>query len=96
MTTQRNPTPDGELRQSQLLNTFGPGALVDLPTRSVVIAGLSYWRGERQVIREDRLRRKVIEILKIDDIKFYTPPSVSQNPNAPFSGIDAFIFPIWF
>lgn len=96
MASKEKRTADGELRQSQLLNTFGPGALVDLPTRSVVIAGLSYWRGERQVIREDRLRRKVADILKIDDIKFYTPPSVSQNPNAPFSGIDAFIFPTWF
>ncbi|MCF3647993.1 DUF1998 domain-containing protein [Planktothrix agardhii] len=96
MASKEKRTPDGELRQSQLLNTFGPGALVDLPTRSVVIAGLSYWRGERQVICEDRLRRKVADILKIDDIKFYAPPSVSQNSNASFSGIDAFIFPTWF
>jgi hypothetical protein len=30
-------------RQSQLVSTFGPGAMVDLPTRSVVIGGLELW-----------------------------------------------------
>ena len=30
-------------RLSQLVSTFGPGAMVDLPTRSVVIAGLEHW-----------------------------------------------------
>jgi hypothetical protein len=55
MKSKRKPTPAGELRQSQLLNTFGPGSMVDLPDHSVVIAGLNYWKGERKVIREDRL-----------------------------------------
>ncbi|MCF3609718.1 hypothetical protein L2E81_25190 [Planktothrix agardhii 1033] len=50
MASKEKRTPDGELRQSQLLNTFGPGALVDLPTRSVVIAGLSYWKGEPHLV----------------------------------------------
>ena len=27
---------------SQLLTTFGPGAMMDLPTRSVVVAGLDH------------------------------------------------------
>ena len=30
-------------RQSQLITTFGPGAMVDLPTRSVLIGGLERW-----------------------------------------------------
>ncbi len=96
MTSSKKRTPQGELRHSQLLNTFGPGALVDLPTHSVVIAGLSYWKGDRQIIHEERLRRKVAKILDIEDIKLYTPPLVSQNQNASFSGVDAFIFPTWF
>lgn len=31
-------------RQSQIITTFGPGAMIDLPTRSVVIGGLDRWK----------------------------------------------------
>ena len=31
------------LRASQIVTAFGPGAMVDLPTRSVVIGGLDLW-----------------------------------------------------
>ena len=36
-------------RLSQLVSTFGPGAMIDLPTRSVVVGGLDQWemRGRR-------------------------------------------------
>jgi hypothetical protein len=30
---------------SQLLTTFGPGAMMDLPTRAVVVSGLDHWDG---------------------------------------------------
>jgi len=35
--------PHGQIRQSQLITTFGPGAMMDLPNYSVLIAGLDYW-----------------------------------------------------
>lgn len=91
--------PDSELRQSQLLTTFGPGAMVDLPTCSVIIAGLTYWKGETQYIREDRLRDKIISALNLQDtqgIQLRTPPTQSEDPQAPKSGVDAFVFPTWF
>ena len=44
---KRKAKPSGELRQSQVLTTFGPGSMVDLPNRSVVISGLTYWKGDR-------------------------------------------------
>jgi hypothetical protein len=28
---------------SQLFNSFGPGAMMDLPTRSIVVTGLDHW-----------------------------------------------------
>jgi hypothetical protein len=39
----------GKTRTGQLLSTFGPGSIVDLPDRgSYVVLGLSGWReGER-------------------------------------------------
>ena len=39
--------PHGEIRESQVVMTFGPGAMTDLPERSVLIAGLDAWAGER-------------------------------------------------
>ena len=35
--------PHGTIRQSQLITTFGPGAMVDLPHHSVVVGGLEEW-----------------------------------------------------
>lgn len=90
------PVPAGELRQSQLLTTFGPGAMVDLPDHSVIIGGLSHWKGDQQLVREDRLKSKICQMLGVKDIKLYTPPRPAQSPDAPLPGIDAFIFPTWF
>ena len=91
--------PNGELRQSQLLTTFGPGSMVDLPARSVVISGLTYWKGERQYIEEDRLRYKVSKNLRLEegeDIQLYSPPKRTNDPKASMTGVDAFVFPTWF
>lgn len=96
---KRRSKPSGELRQSQVLTTFGPGSMVDLPTHSVVISGLTYWKGERQFIREDRLRYKVSKSLNLtegQDIHLYTPPQQSNDPQAAMTGVDAFVFPTWF
>lgn len=100
MANTNNIQPDGELRQSQLLTTFGPGAMVDLPEQSVVISGLSYWKGYKQPIQEERLRQKVQKILKInpgENVQLYAPPVDDSDPTgAAISGIDAFVFPRWF
>lgn len=89
----------GELRQSQLLTTFGPGSMVDLPTRSVILSGLSYWKGEKPYIQEERLKYKVAQSLKLPDdheVKLYGPPSQGSDQTASLSGVDAFVFPTWF
>ncbi len=52
------------LRLSQIVGTFGPGAMVDLPDRSVMISGLDNWemggRGVFRVIEE----RRLVELLE--------------------------------
>ena len=46
----------GQVRPSQLLWTYGPGALIDLPNLSVITMGLDYWKRERCTpIKEARL-----------------------------------------
>ena len=85
----------GEIRQSQILSTFGPGSMVDLPDYSVLIGGLNHWRGEKKRIYEDRLAGRVAEILEVHDVALYAPPVNEQDPKANHTGITAFTFPTW-
>lgn len=57
-------TPVGEVRPSQLLWTYGPGALIDLPNLSVVTLGIDRWEKNRcQPIQETRLLAAVRKVL---------------------------------
>lgn len=73
------------LRASQLITAFGPGAMVDLPTRSVVIGGLDLWHmrepGSWQPIQEPRAVAVLEALLRatgrLDDgtsLTLRTPP----------------------
>lgn len=42
--TRNRPKCIGEIRSSQVITTYGPGALLDLPRHSVMVAGLDTWR----------------------------------------------------
>jgi hypothetical protein len=49
---------------SQLLWTYGPGALIDLPSLSVVTLGIDRWEKDRcQPIQEARLLAAVRKVL---------------------------------
>ena len=64
----------GDLRPSQLITTFGPGAIVDLPEFSVIIAGLDDWNKELcEPIYEPRLTAK----LKLREI--VQPPIAKES-----------------
>jgi len=90
--------PHGTIRQSQLLTTFGPGAMVDLPHYSVIVGGLDDWTfgGERRLISEDRLVAKLETFLDLKGLKLYAPPVESTDPQATPSGVNAWQFPEWF
>lgn len=88
--------PTGELRQSQLITTFGPGAMVDLPDHSVLIGGLETWRGDKEEIFEDRLLNKLRADLRAPQLKLFAPPVDSDDFGARRTGIAAFKFPEWF
>jgi len=48
----------GDVRPSQVITTFGPGAIVDLQTVSVIVAGIDLWPiDEDSIIHEPRLER---------------------------------------
>ena len=57
------PLPAGQLRQSQFVTTFGPGAMVDLVDRAVVIGGLEHWgygKASYVALDDPRLRRSLL------------------------------------
>lgn len=52
--------PVGDVRPSQVITTFGPGAIVDLQTLSVVVAGVDSWqKNDEQRIQEPRLEKSL-------------------------------------
>jgi hypothetical protein len=53
--------PQSEIRQSQIVTTFGPGAMADLPNHSVLIAGLEFWSLGGDAVSEPRLSQKLAE-----------------------------------
>lgn len=96
MTGKGKRPASGEIRQSQILSTFGSGAMMDLPNHSVLIGGLNHWKGDRRRIYEDRLAGRVCELMGVNSIALYAPPVDQQDPRASRSGITSFVFPTWF
>jgi hypothetical protein len=86
----------GEVRSSQLLTTFGAGAMMDQPEGSVIIAGLDHWRytsGPLLLVDEPRLVAKLRARLKRDNLTLRTPPPSTDDPTVGKPGITVFRFP---
>lgn len=96
MKGKKRRRPTGELRLSQVITTFGPGAMLDLPEKSALVGGLDYWFGQGRPIYEERLQGRLCELLEVDHLSLYEPPVDDPDPTAPQSGINAFLFPTWF
>jgi hypothetical protein len=84
------------MRQSQVITTFGPGAMLDLPNHSVLVGGLDYWQGQNEEIIEPRLTAKIQALLELPSLKLFAPPPDQEDPTAPQTGISAWQFPEWF
>lgn len=100
MATNRT-TPVGEVRPSQLLWTYGPGALIDLPSLSVVTLGIDQWEKDRcQPIGEPRLLAAVRKILGAQVESLRVPPFQKSELIDPWSaeaniGVPVRPFPRW-
>lgn len=85
----------GKIRQSQLITTFGPGALLDLPQHSVIVGGLEGWeRGD--LIQEPRLTQKLSELMDGATIALYAPHAAEESPQGDGPGTRVWQFPEWF
>jgi hypothetical protein len=95
MSRKPGTKPPGQLRQSQVITTFGPGAMLDLPNYSVLVGGLDYWTQGTEII-EPRLAAKLQALLAVPSLKLHVPPPDQEDPTAPQTGISAWQFPEWF
>jgi len=91
----------GQVRPSQLLWTYGPGALVDLPNLSVVTKGLDRWDTDRcPSVEEDRLLAAVKRVLGRQVTHLRVPPYDVESEMDPWSpealiGAPVRPFPRW-
>jgi Domain of unknown function (DUF1998) len=93
-------------RESQLVSTFGPGAMVDLPTRSVVIGGLELWDmwpNSFETISEARLSERLERLLKDQgrfpedkSLSLRSPPISEGAAGREPAGVSSPCFPRWF
>jgi hypothetical protein len=82
---RREPTRIGNARPSQLMNTSGVGAVVDLPGMSVIVRGLEAWGAGGLPISEPRLLAQVQQALPGNTIT-----SLRAAPYDPSSADDAY------
>ena len=86
----------GQLRQSQVITTYGPGALIDLPRQAAIIGGLDTWPNGLEEVVEPRLTRKLQAMTGLPHLRLYAPPPAPREPWGPARGIGAWRFPEWF
>ena len=99
--------PDGQIRQSQMVTTFGPGAMVDLVNRAIVVGGLEHWsyeKGQHFDLDDPRLRRTLLRTLRsldpnldLAESHYFRPaPACDWREASPRIGVRALEFPRWF
>src|SRR5262249_48756118 len=88
----------GQIRRGQVITTYGPGALIDLPEHSAIVGGLETWPkpADLEEIHEPRLARKLQAMTGVAGPRLFAPPPESNDPSEPTRGIGAWRFPEWF
>ncbi len=86
----------GKLRQSQVITTYGPGALIDLPRHSAIVGGLETWPNGLEEILEPRLSNWLQRMTDVPSPRLYAPPPEPREPWEKARDIGAWRFPEWF
>ena len=88
----------GQIRRGQVITTYGPGALIDLPKHSAIVGGLDTWpkTSDLEEIVEPRLTLKLQVMTGVPAPKLFAPPPDSNDPREPAKGVGAWRFPEWF
>jgi hypothetical protein len=97
--------PDGSARQSQLLTTYGAGAMIDLVERAVLVRGIDYWRydpAHAYEIPEPRLQAALSERFRAigreleRERPFRAPPAGNDSDPRRNVGVQTLTFPWWY
>ncbi len=83
----------GELRRSQLLTTYGSGALADFPRFSGIIAGIDNWKIE-DLPESAKINEKNLEVM-LGKKCFYQVSSPDEGLYKSFS-LPTYRFPSWY
>ena len=88
----------GQLRRSQVITTYGPGSLIDLPRHSAIVGGLESWPrpANLEEVVEPRLSAKLQSMTGVSSPRLYAPPPASDRPWEAGPRITAWRFPEWF
>jgi hypothetical protein len=98
--------PQGAIRRSQVVTTYGPGAMIDLLDSAVLVGGLDFWTYDKHKPRPDipepRLREALVERFRAAkrdlsiDRPFRGAPPCSDREPTRYAGIQVLEFPHWF
>ncbi|MGH9319805.1 MAG: DrmB family protein [Vicinamibacteria bacterium] len=98
--------PEGQVRQSQVITTYGAGALIDLVDQAVLMGGLDFWSyGSGKgvpILQEPRLRDALAESFRAAgrelsfENAFREPPAGDGRQPARAVGIQVLEMPRWF
>jgi hypothetical protein len=88
----------GQIRRGQVITTYGPGALIDLPKHSAIVGGLDTWPkiSDLEEIVEPRLTRKLQFMTDVAAPRLFAPPPDTNDPQETARGIGVWRFPEWF
>jgi len=91
----------GGVRPSQMIHTYGPGAVVDLPGLSVVLGGIDRWDiHQTERILESRLVGAVRAVPGCEKVAEFRTPPWQDDTGSPFDewarvGVPVHPFPRW-
>jgi hypothetical protein len=93
-----SPRSHGQVRRGQVITTYGPGALIDLPRHSAIVGGLDTWpkTGDLEEILEPRLTSKLHTMTGVPAPRLFAPPPDENDPREIAKGIGVWRFPEWF
>ena len=82
----------GEIRKSQSVSTYGPGALVDFPRMSGIICGIDNWESTlgKYSFNQMKIHEKNLEAIL--GKRFFIQPQMTENKSF-LNGITVIRFP---
>lgn len=96
---------ENQLRSSQLITTYGPGAMVELTDSSIIVSGLDGWRYPKDqpcLVSEPRLAAKVTNVLRPRSTRKNAillkspPPPADEHRGQESAFVKGWKFPLWF